>query len=643
MQAKEYRPDIDVLRAIAILAVVFYHANIPFFNGGYVGVSIFFVISGYLITGIIKRRLENSTFSFLEFYENRIRRILPALLVMMFIMSVLVILTSVDKGEVRQIQSSVKRCLLAIPNIFFYLNTNYFDPAADTMHLLHTWSLGVEEQFYFIIPALLFLLHKKTTSAKTLCFLFALFLLSFVSSLFVIQYSQKFTFYMLPTRAWELLMGSLLAYTAWTPKTQQGKILCSLLGLLLMFASIIGYGKETFPGFWAFPPCFGACLYIAGGTKIDKTILDWLTKNKVFVFIGVVSYSFYLWHWPIFVFYSTFPNYKEISPFAGLGLSLLAFAVAVLSWRFVEKPVRQNPFFKNRKRLWSGTVVLIAASIGLADHFNYPFAPESEYTGTKYQVAQFGTPREDNVLDVVLIGDSHSASASTAINVLCGKYGLSGKHEGTLLRNVYKEGESTQTINGRKEEWKKFTNFLKRHKINTLIFAYRYNLYLFGSDMVRRPSQIRNLKYIDNPDLPRTEALYRSLKDSIDEAYALGVKNIIIQVPVPEAKSSVPAGAGKLHTFLGYNEDEINLHLGESTEHYKTRLAECLSVLERIKKEYPQIYWVDLKPLLLDEKQQVYKVINGKDAFYYDDDHLSKEGALYTMPAYDEIFKKIFK
>lgn len=156
MQAKEYRPDIDVLRAIAVLSVIFYHAHIPYFGGGYVGVSIFFVISGYLITGIIKRKLENSTFSFLEFYENRVRRIFPALFFMVFCLMLFEWFTSVNTFERRELYSSAKRVLLTIPNIYFYLHTNYFDPAAETMPLLHTWSLGVEEQFYFIFPLLLF-------------------------------------------------------------------------------------------------------------------------------------------------------------------------------------------------------------------------------------------------------------------------------------------------------------------------------------------------------------------------------------------------------------------------------------------------------------------------------------------------------
>lgn len=155
MQAKEYRPDIDVLRAIAVLSVIFYHAHVPFFSGGYVGVSIFFVISGYLITGIIKRKLESGTFSFLEFYENRVRRILPALVVVMLFFVTLYY--SLSMQELFDLQRSIRRAIFGLANFFFYANTDYFDAAAETMPLLHTWSLGVEEQFYFIFPLLLFL------------------------------------------------------------------------------------------------------------------------------------------------------------------------------------------------------------------------------------------------------------------------------------------------------------------------------------------------------------------------------------------------------------------------------------------------------------------------------------------------------
>ncbi len=643
MQAKEYRPDIDVLRAIAVLGVVFYHANIPFFDGGYVGVSIFFVISGYLITGIIKRKLENHTFSFLEFYENRIRRILPALLFMILIISLLVVITSVDKAEVRQIQSSVKRILIAIPNIFFYLNTNYFDPAAETMHLLHTWSLGVEEQFYFIMPALLFFLYKKLKGKiQTIHILWFLFLASFIGSIISIEYSQKFTFYMLPTRAWELLMGSLLAYTNWTPKNQKAKFLCTLIGLALMLGTICFYGKINFPALWAFPPCLGACLYIAGGTKSEKNILQFITENTILIFIGVVSYSFYLWHWPIFVFYSTFPTHRAITPYAGFLLSLLGFAIAVFSWRFIEKPVRQNPRFKNRKLLWSTTIILLALFLLYAEHVNRPFSPDTDFIGTKTQVHQLGEKKAENEYDFILVGDSHSAAISNGIAPLAKKYHIYGETRHGRLKNVYKEGTTKPELKGYYEDWNNLTQVLKTNKINTLILVYRVNLYLYGADIVRRQSQIRNLTYIDNPELPRDEALYLSFKDSIEEAYHYGVKNIIIQIPVPEALSHVPTSAGKLSSFFGYNEDEINLHLGESVENYQKRLAECLTVFERLKKEFPNVIFVDVKPYLLDEKQQVYKVIHGKQALYYDDDHLSKEGALYVMEAYDKVFQKLF-
>ena len=306
MQAKEYRSDIDVLRAIAVLAVIFYHAHIPFFSGGYVGVSIFFVISGYLITGIIKRKLENNTFSFLEFYENRVRRIFPALFVMVFTLVLFEWFTSVNVLERRELYGSAKRVLLTIPNIYFYLNTNYFDPEAETMPLLHTWSLGVEEQFYFIFPLLLFIAYIylfKFNKKKTISLLSVLFVCSFLFSAVYVLYNQKFTFYMLPTRAWELLCGGILAYTNWTPQSQKNKIACFLAGLAFMFYAVFSYTDNIYPGFYALFPCLGAVLYIAGGTNLQSRFADLLTKNKILVFIGVISYSLYLWHWPILVYY----------------------------------------------------------------------------------------------------------------------------------------------------------------------------------------------------------------------------------------------------------------------------------------------------------------------------------------------------
>lgn len=197
---KKYRPDIDTLRALAILAVIFFHFEFNIASGGFIGVDIFFVISGFLITNIIKNNLENNTFSFLKFYGNRLRRILPVLIFISLCVMLAFAFVYLGEGEMRSLQRSIKRLMLTIPNFYFYSNTGYFDPSANTMPMLHTWSLGVEEQFYFLFPLFMWGCYKYAVK-NILFYIIILTFISFVSSCILVFYFQKFTFYMLPTRA----------------------------------------------------------------------------------------------------------------------------------------------------------------------------------------------------------------------------------------------------------------------------------------------------------------------------------------------------------------------------------------------------------------------------------------------------------
>ncbi len=573
MQAKEYRADIDVLRAIAVLAVIFYHAHIPFFRGGFVGVSIFFVISGYLITGIIKRKLADGTFSFLEFYENRVRRIFPALFAMVFCIVLFEWVTSVNILERREVFSSAKRVLLTVPNIYFYLHTNYFDPAAETLPLLHTWSLGVEEQFYFVFPLLLFILNiyiKKISGIKIVHVLSALFLLSFLFSAVFVFYNQKFTFYMLPTRAWELLCGSILAYTAWTPATQKGKSFCILSGLGIMFASIVLSGDVLFPGFWALPPCLGAVLYIAGGTSYAfsnrANIIHAVTNNKALVFIGVISYSLYLWHWPVLVFYSTFPFYKEITlPAAGI-LIVFTIFISYLSWRFVERPVRQLPLFKNRKILWIVTLICAAGIFTMATYMRYGRLYDV-YTFTgPHRFSQFPEQKASDKkipVDFILIGDSHRLSEEGVFQKMAEEYQLMGLVNNQVMKNAVVSRYDYKRIKSFEYEWDNLSKIFGSYSCENLFIAFRYSQKITGKDRYYSLDDSYPLLYLPNKKLTPQEAFLQSMRDMLDEAVSYGIKHIYIQYPVPEPKDMVPNKATMLTLFFEYSVSQINEKLGE--------------------------------------------------------------------------------
>ena len=648
MQAKEYRSDIDVLRAIAVLAVIFYHAHIPFFRGGFVGVSIFFVISGYLITGIIKRKLADGTFSFLEFYENRVRRIFPALAVLMVFWGLLYYFLSMP--EILGLQRSVRRALFGLANFFFYANTDYFDPAAETMPLLHTWSLGVEEQFYFVFPLLLFILNiyiyiKKPSGIKIVHILFALFLLSFIFSAVFVFYNQKFTFYMLPARAWELLCGSILAYTAWTPATQKGKSFCILSGLGIMFASIVLSGNVLFPGFWALPPCLGAVLYIAGGTSYAfsnrANIIHAVTNNKVLVFIGVISYSLYLWHWPVLVYYQNWLYRRDIDFAGGCVLLAVIFLVSVFSWRFIEKPVRQKPIFKKHGVLWLGVACSFALILLFINNLKFTLSFDDGFAYTKPELpAEYAA--DNSAHSILLIGDSHSGHLRPLMRELGEKYRVSSTNVNIMPYRTYTFDGS---IADRKNIGKSFDGFREKTettRFDTAVIAYRYDYYINGVDIPRKNSVARfSLKSLDFESEDPLEVLYFGLKETISLLRKNGVETIYLVGPAPQAAGYVPASANKLSGLFGLSTDRINGILGESAAAYQERTKEITALLKKLTGEFPHVYFLDPTPYLLNPQKTAYDVVRGKTALYWDDDHFSEEGALLLTPLFEPIFASL--
>lgn len=363
-----YRPDIDGLRTLAVLPVVFFHANITGFSGGFVGVDIFFVISGYLITTIIWREISDDSFSISKFYERRARRILPALLAVIFFSAIVgyVIFTPEEMSAFAQ---SILGSLFFFQNILLGAQAGYFDAASETKPLLHIWSLAVEEQFYILFPLVLLVASRWMSRDRIVFFLGLVFLTSFAISAYLVYTRPVFTFYMLPTRAWELLAGSLLALVANNRslvKKSKWRDAASILGLAAVIVPIFTYSGDTlFPGLAALPPVVGAAAIIwAGSESFGGRMLSW----KPIVFIGLISYSLYLWHWPLMAFHTLiFPG--EISHLHGFLLILVSFALAVLSWRFIEKPFRSKDGLLNSRGsvfVWSGLAMTITAGLALA-------------------------------------------------------------------------------------------------------------------------------------------------------------------------------------------------------------------------------------------------------------------------------------
>lgn len=331
-----YRPDVDGLRAVAVLSVVAYHSVPNLAPGGYVGVDVFFVISGYLITKLIAADIERGRFSVASFYVRRTKRIMPALFVVLAstLAMGLVIATPLEL-------SALGRTLAAtaafVSNIAFWQDTGYFDTLAETKPLLHTWSLAVEEQFYLLWPIALRAIYGRRFSWAAIWSVMAA---SFAVSVYFTAVHQPTAFFLLPPRAWELMIGAALAL-GMVPPVAAGKWREGLAaaGLLLIVTALLGLDRDSaFPGWNALLPCLGAALVIASGERGDSAVARLLARRPV-VFVGLVSYSLYLWHWPLLAV-ARMVTRGELPTAMALAVVTVAFVLSVLTWRFVETPLR---------------------------------------------------------------------------------------------------------------------------------------------------------------------------------------------------------------------------------------------------------------------------------------------------------------
>ena len=351
--AVRYRKDIDGLRALAVLPVVLYHAGIPFFTGGFIGVDIFFVISGFLITSTLLKDLSENNFSLAAFYERRGRRILPALTAVV-IFCLIAGSRLLMSGSLRSFSRSALWLSFFSSNIFFKNEFGYFDAAADTKPLLHTWSLSVEEQFYVFFPILLFC-GWKYAKKHVVKALVGLALISFIASCLGVKHDPTAAFYDIHYRAWELAIGSILAFAFHPPVgfhlpelSQKRREALAALGLICILAPVFLYTNHTpFPGFSALPPCLGAFLLIWTNTG-GCTVVGKLLSTRPAVGIGLMSYSLYLWHWPLLVFAKIYKG-DDLSKWAGAGILAVSVAVSWASLRYIERPFREKRLLPTRR------------------------------------------------------------------------------------------------------------------------------------------------------------------------------------------------------------------------------------------------------------------------------------------------------
>jgi peptidoglycan/LPS O-acetylase OafA/YrhL len=482
-----YRPEIDGLRAIAVLSVILYHAEFELFGGGFVGVDVFFVISGYLITSIIVNELQEDKFSLVDFYERRIRRIFPALFVVMLSCMVFAWLWYLPNDFKDYAQSQVAVSMF-ISNLLFWRQTGYFDSANELKPLLHTWSLAVEEQFYLIYPVGILLIFRYFKRWMSSLIVFVAFL-SFVFAQWASYKRPALAFYFLPARIWELLVGALVAI--FLINRQEKRIhrvlreTCACFGLILIAYSVFAFKSSTpFPGMFALVPTVGAALIIVFGEGDSFT--GRLLSFKTLVGIGLVSYSAYLWHQPVFAF-ARYQDFQSQLRYIPILLLAITFGLAYLSWKYIETPFRIHlPLARGKvfilgavlSVLFISTGLLINASNGIESRFKTNLVGDvgqldfHKYINDRFfdcepkSVAAEALSWEGflrckqskvGVPDVVLLGDSHAehlfiglAEAKPNLNVAfyisSGVPMTENENFGAVFEELLSNGESQHVI-----------------------------------------------------------------------------------------------------------------------------------------------------------------------------------------------------
>ncbi|MBW7832185.1 MAG: acyltransferase [Simplicispira suum] len=459
MHNRCYRQDIDGLRAIAVLSVFLHHLDSAFIPGGFVGVDVFFVISGYLITSQISEEIRGGTFSIRQFYQRRINRIIPALVTVVSA-SMVTGLILLSPADLVLLTKSAVYSIFGVSNLFFWREYgNYFAANSAEAPLLHTWSLGVEEQFYVIWPILLLLMFKvarRYAIALLLLLVFTAFLVSEAGT----RIAASAAYYLLPTRFFELMIGGLLALLSkrYPPRNTTQSSIAVVFGLVLVVGSLFWTDKATpFPGIWALWPCLGTALLIWSGLR--PCALHRILTLRPMVFIGLVSYSLYLWHWPFIAFLKYLGI--EIDLYVGVAVMGAALLLSWLSWSFVETPLRRSgtkmPFLAVLARRFAlPAFILVALNVTVVQGRGFParFSPEvarleaSQQSkpnelraGCHVPTALSDTPPLDRCRlgapkaqpDGILLGDSFANHFTGMLDVIA-------KHDGLALMDYTMDG-----------------------------------------------------------------------------------------------------------------------------------------------------------------------------------------------------------
>jgi peptidoglycan/LPS O-acetylase OafA/YrhL len=625
-----YRPDIDGLRAVAVLAVVFYHAELPGFSGGFVGVDVFFVISGFLITGIVWREIEYGGFSLRTFYVRRIKRIFPALFTVLALSSIAAFVLLIP-GDLARFGKSANASVLFYSNFYWLKHTDYFDAPAREDPLLHIWSLSVEEQFYAVWPLVLLVLSRTVSVKRAIYIVAALALISLVLSEARLPNYQKDAFYFPWCRAWELLTGALLALS---PAALRGGRLTTALagtGLAAIGLAVAFYDTSTrFPGLTAILPCGGAALLIAAGNT-GNPITRLLTAAPLRG-AGLISYSLYLIHWPLFSFSHLYLGPALPLPLR-LSLVLASFVAAYLSWRFIEAPIRNAKFPELRVfgAAAAATGCLFIAGITFSQSGGFPSrideavqreiqrlgGPEDGFSkycrrlvipGIKGDtICEMGEERR-GAYDFILWGDSHARHFVPAAATLAKNRKLSGllfqRHACHPFLDDSHTSRPCRDFNAAVTEW------VSGHPIKLVILGGRWR------------NHLRYLIDFSLQDIPGQNT--GGLAKTFAFLEARGIRIAVLD-QVPDFAQNVSNCVARA-LFYGRNSDECVI---QSTAHFVSWHRHLDDYFEFLKKRY-NFSVTGAADLICD--REWCRARDGGTLLMADANHLSEAGALRTIP-----------
>ena len=676
----KYRAEIDGLRALAVLPVILFHAGFEWFSGGFVGVDVFFVISGYLITTIIISEMAEGKFSIVNFYERRARRILPALF---FVMAACLPfawlwLTPIDLKDFGQSLIAVS---IFISNTLFWWESGYFDTAAELKPLIHTWSLAVEEQYYILFPVFLILTWRLGIK-WILIVLSIIFFFSLGVAAWATQYAShpkiiSGAFYLLPTRGWELLVGVFTAfylkYNAHSLSHLQNQAL-SVLGFGMIFYSILVFDETTpFPSLYALIPTIGTGLLIL--CAVPKTLIHNLLGLKPIVGVGLISYSAYLWHQPLLAF-AKHRFFFEVSDVLLIFICLISLLMAYISWRFIEAPFRNKQNFTQYKIFALSATGIVAFSVlGLF----LQFEPVLNKAPGKLQNVQFESLGEKKVLvgevcldedviyqqnfsfctfgdkdsdqSLVFYGDSHLQALQYSLDHKL----RMGNIKGIWLLDVSACETTVFTTNSNNKSHHKLecpNNYVEAldyfADADYLVLINRWSMrYFFPSSEINQPHYTSESLGCEERDLPYRDYLPMDtygFKDPSAESMAKALVNLlevsnsklttVVVYPVPE---------------VGCNPYKYNLHHKNNTgfeletlsfpvDEYDRRNKFVIDTLDKFfEQNTATVIPVRLRSALCNRYGiEACVVVEGSVPFYFDDDHLSDAGA-------DIVVKEILK